>query len=416
MAFLLLMPSYNQARYIADAVRSVLGQEDSDWELWIVDNSTDRTPEVLREFDDPRIRFHHIPERMDPGSCLNWMLERAKGEHFSYVHTDNNLHPSYVRRLRRALSGHELGLAYCDMRVIDDAGKPKHLFRRGAFDLARLLSLDPLGVPFAATTELARKVDGFSVDNVADDVFFCSSCYGLAQYVHVPEPLLDYRLHGESRTESSGGGLGMQAGFLTMARQLRPILERRGLRPVAVLAEAIEQGLDELDWYLEDAWYRDLGQSAAPWWQGRPRADHFFFAGLLELTAFPKREGAPPLAARIAGASRPDMGRWTLLRLRRRFGERRREVKNRLLRVRNVLLPWAVTALGAAPGPGQRLRVASLDFRTLWAARELERSLGWTPALDAGLGAPRWLRWGVADRSDPALDCRARPALSRYSG
>jgi len=80
------------------------GKDDPDWELWIVDNSSDKTPEVMRQFTDPRIHFNHIPTRMDPGSCLNWMLERATGRDFSYVHTDNNLHVSYVRRMRAALA------------------------------------------------------------------------------------------------------------------------------------------------------------------------------------------------------------------------------------------------------------------------------------------------------------------------
>src|SRR5215831_19202788 len=147
--FLLLMPSYNQAQYIGDAIRSVIAQDDPRWQLWIVDNSTDDTPNVVRQFGDPRIRFHHMPERMDPGSCLNWMLARAAGLYFSYVHTDNNLGPSYVRTMRAGLQSHPLALAYCDMRVIDDNGAYTGVRRRGSFDLPRLLSLDTLGVPFA---------------------------------------------------------------------------------------------------------------------------------------------------------------------------------------------------------------------------------------------------------------------------
>ena len=173
MPFLLLMPSYNQARYLIEAVRSVLAQDDPDWELWILDNSTDNTPAVMRQFDDPRIRFHHVAQRMDPGSCLNWLLERSAGREFSYVHTDNNLRADYVRRLREALSGHDLALAFCDMRIIRHDGTPRKLKRRGPVDLARIMSLDVLGVPFAATTALARAVGGFRVRDFADDVRFC---------------------------------------------------------------------------------------------------------------------------------------------------------------------------------------------------------------------------------------------------
>jgi len=53
MPFLLLMPSFNQARYIVAAISSVLAQEDPDWELWIVDNSP--LPPVAREI------FAHRP-------------------------------------------------------------------------------------------------------------------------------------------------------------------------------------------------------------------------------------------------------------------------------------------------------------------------------------------------------------------
>src|SRR5690606_3476394 len=83
MPFLLIMPSYNQSHYIGSAIDSILAQEDPDWELWIVDNSSDDTPAVVQKYQDVRIKFFHIPERMDPGTCLNWALQRAEGRDFS---------------------------------------------------------------------------------------------------------------------------------------------------------------------------------------------------------------------------------------------------------------------------------------------------------------------------------------------
>jgi len=90
-----MVSSKQLARFIGEAVASVLGQDDPDWELWILDNSTDETPQVMEAYRDERIHFVHEPARMDPGSCLNWMLERAVGEHFSYIHTDNRLLPGF---------------------------------------------------------------------------------------------------------------------------------------------------------------------------------------------------------------------------------------------------------------------------------------------------------------------------------
>jgi glycosyltransferase involved in cell wall biosynthesis len=413
MPFLLLMPSYNQSHYIGDAVRSVLAQDDPDWELWILDNSSDATPQLMRGFSDPRIRFHHIAERMDPGTCLNWMLERARGEMFSYLHTDNNLHPGYVRTLRQALSGRALGLAYCDMRVIDGAGQRVGVHRRGVFDLPRLLSLDPLGVPFAATTELARLVGGFSTRDVADDVRFCAAAYGRADFVYVREPIIEYRVHDGSRTHDAGGVSGMQNVFLGLFSRMLPEVEERGLRPREQLASATHERLDDLEWFVEDLWYRLLSRAMPAWWEGPFRIDHFFAAGFLALPRMQPGKGAPAwgMNLRNAAGRRVNPLRsaivWLALRIRGR------ELRRLAERSVHVLLPWACMELGVKPGETVDIRIAGLDFRTVWAACQLQARLGWRPVLDASLPAPGWLQWGVAAGSEPLLDCSRRPRLTR---
>jgi glycosyltransferase involved in cell wall biosynthesis len=413
MPFLLLMPSYNQAHYIADAVRSVLAQDDPDWELWIVDNSSDRTPEVMRGFGDPRIRFHHIPARMDPGTCLNWMLERAQGEMFSYLHTDNNLAPDYVRRLRAAMQGRPLALAYCDSRVIDGAGRRIGMNRRGSFDLARMLSLDPLGVPFAATTELARRLGGFSVKDVADDVRFCILAHGLAEFVHVREPILEYRVHDGSRTNEAGGVSGMRSVFLGIFTRMRPELEACGQRPVEVLGQELARRLDDLAWLYEDYWYRMLRRVIEPWWAGEFRIDHLFAAGLLPLPGLQPGRNAPAWSPGLRNAAGQRVSPWRNALVRTYLRMRRREPRGLAQRAEEVLLPWASMALDAAPGSKVSFRVQTLDFRTLWAAGRLEALLGWTPLIDPALAAPPWLRWGPATGSEPLLAGATSPRFQR---
>ena len=206
MTFSLLMPSYNQARFIGEAVASVLTQDDPDWELWILDNSTDETPQVMAAFQDDRIHFVHEPARMDPGSCLNWMLERAKGECFSYIHTDNRLLPTFVSAHRAALAVHPLALAVCDYWEITEAGQRRKLRKRqDPFPLRRLYSVDTIGVPFAATLALGRRL-GFATTDLADDVLFVLRADPLGPRVHIHKPQMEYRVHGTSRFLSSGLG------------------------------------------------------------------------------------------------------------------------------------------------------------------------------------------------------------------
>ncbi len=413
MPFLLLMPSYNQSHYIAEAVQSVLAQDDPNWELWIVDNSTDDTPQVMRRFADPRIRFHHIAERMDPGSCLNWMLERAVGRDFSYVHTDNNLHSSYVRRMREVLAEHPLSLGYCDMRTIDERGRYVNVYRRGSFDLSRLLSVDSLGVPFAATTELARRLDGFSARDFADDVRFCVGAYGMAHYVYVPEALVDYRLHGDSRTNEAGGSGQIERIFVNLMPKIVPVLEARGVKALAALESAIERLLGEVDLFVEDVWYRRLAGTTPIWWEGLPKADYFFASGMLEMDGFSRQRGKPTFAWWTVGPSRMRIWPWQAIRVRLAFYRRRRELRQSLRRARNMLLTWAAIKLDLSANAKRSIRIRSFDFRTIWAARQLQIGLGITLHADLrGANVPPWLRLEQAGGDEPLLECKERLSLS----
>lgn len=390
MPFLLLMPSYNQARYVEAAVESALAQDDPDWELWIVDNSSDDTPQRLQAFGDPRIRFHHIPQRMDPGACLNWMLERAQGREFSYVHTDNLLYPGYVRRLRAALSD-ELSLAYCDMRLIDDAGRRTGVGRRGEFDLARLLSLGPLGVPFAATTALARKVGGFATRDVADDVRFCTLAWPHARFTYVREVLLDYRLHEASRTQDAGGDEKLRRILLHTHLKVAPLLAAQGVDAAGALAQAIRARLDDAELRVEDVWLRKLSRRSR-WQPPRPDLGAFVEAGLLSLPGVPGpalRWLARPAAAVRFALVQPEL---------RKLGQA----------LRDVLVPWACLRLGESGA--QALRIRSLDARTLWGASILRRELGWTARVDRD-SIPGWLPWPRAQGGEPLLDLSGAPAL-----
>ncbi|MGC3982711.1 MAG: glycosyltransferase [Steroidobacteraceae bacterium] len=404
------MPSYNQAHYIVDAVRSILDQDDPDWELWIVDNSTDDTVKVMQQFTDRRIRFQHIPQRMDPGSCLNWMLERAQGRDFSYVHTDNNLYPSYVRRMRAALRAHPLSLAYCDMRAINDIGRRLHIFRRGRFDLARLLSTDTLGVPFAATTELARRIGGFSAKDVADDVRFCVSSWGVAHFEYEPELLLDYRLHQGSRTEHAGGAAAINGALLKLMLGLYPNLAERNCEPVSALCDALRRAFDELDYLAEDLWIRKLSKFSAPWWQGTPKMEHFALSGIVTLPDFALFKQARINGRQTVAARQPSP--WTLFRLKNKFKRQQAEIERHTRRMRSILPVWAHLSLGTHPGTTLRFAVKKFDFRTLWCAHQLQQLTGWKPVISSkNQSAPTWLNWTL-DEADATLDCSSEPSLS----
>lgn len=87
----ILMPAYNAERYIEAAIRSVLSQTYTNWELVVVnDGSTDRTQALIEQFDDPRIRLFQQANG-GIGSARNKGLQHVRGHFLCGLDADDVL-------------------------------------------------------------------------------------------------------------------------------------------------------------------------------------------------------------------------------------------------------------------------------------------------------------------------------------
>jgi glycosyltransferase involved in cell wall biosynthesis len=92
----IITPLFNKELYIGETIRSVLAQTLADWEMIVVDNgSTDKGPEVARQFSDARIRLVSSPKR-GPGAARNFGLGLATGEWILFLDADDLLEPDYL--------------------------------------------------------------------------------------------------------------------------------------------------------------------------------------------------------------------------------------------------------------------------------------------------------------------------------
>jgi glycosyltransferase involved in cell wall biosynthesis len=129
----IIIPAYNAAPWMADAIRSVLAQSERDWRLVVVDDgSTDATSHVAASFADPRIRLlwqanagasaarnRGIAEFLGPAggageSMLNLPLplrERTGAPGFLFLDADDRLAPDALSRLTAALDGSPTSIA-----------------------------------------------------------------------------------------------------------------------------------------------------------------------------------------------------------------------------------------------------------------------------------------------------------------
>jgi len=65
----IFMSSYNYAKYLRDAIDSVLNQTFTDFELYIMDDaSTDNSWDIIQSYSDPRLITHRNQHNQRSGS------------------------------------------------------------------------------------------------------------------------------------------------------------------------------------------------------------------------------------------------------------------------------------------------------------------------------------------------------------
>jgi len=85
-----IMPTYNHAGFIGEAIRSVLSQTYGDFELIIVDNySEDDTESIVRGFSDPRIEYLKFSNNGVIAASRNAALKTARGEFIAFIDSDD---------------------------------------------------------------------------------------------------------------------------------------------------------------------------------------------------------------------------------------------------------------------------------------------------------------------------------------
>jgi len=114
-----VMPSYNHANFISDAINSVLSQTYTNWELIIVDNfSVDGTMDLVNRLKDPRIRFLQIRNEGIVAKSRNLGINTAKGLWIAFLDSDDIWFPNKLKIISDQLNDLN-DLLYHHMFVLD---------------------------------------------------------------------------------------------------------------------------------------------------------------------------------------------------------------------------------------------------------------------------------------------------------
>jgi glycosyltransferase involved in cell wall biosynthesis len=202
-----LMPAYNAGKYIAEAIRSVLGQSYADFELLIVDDgSSDNTLEVILGFSDPRIR---LLTQVNKGvaAALNTGLEAAKGIYIARFDADDICLPERLGRQALFLDGHPAYVVTgSDAEYIAADGQHLFDFRCPGHSHQEILKNLYRVCPFIHSGVMYRKLPvleagGYSpLAHNFEDYFLWVRLVRWGKYSNLPESLIKVRINPDSVT------------------------------------------------------------------------------------------------------------------------------------------------------------------------------------------------------------------------
>ncbi len=93
-----LMPAFNAEKYIAQAIKSILQQSYSNFELIVLnDGSTDRTKLILDEFTDERIIKIHLDKNKGLVNARNQLVNAARGKYIAFLDSDDIARPQRLQ-------------------------------------------------------------------------------------------------------------------------------------------------------------------------------------------------------------------------------------------------------------------------------------------------------------------------------
>lgn len=235
------MPTYERDDLIGHSIRSALDQTFTDFVLLIGDNSeSDRTEELVRTFDDPRIRYHR--NRPGLGPMGNWvnLVDRVETPFLATLHDDDTWRPDFLEKtVAPMLTDPAIAMVYTDFWIVDEHGdrrpeltesesgrtgrtaRPSGRVDYTRDEGVRLVAVDNAPQPAYAATVRTSAAKPVTYPEDIEPLYDVWLTYALIMAEHplyyLNERLTNYRVHSRSETAISPKFATAEDAFFTRA-------------------------------------------------------------------------------------------------------------------------------------------------------------------------------------------------------
>lgn len=204
-----VIPTYNYAHFVGEAIQSILNQSFRDFEIIVIDDgSTDNTAEVVSAFP---VRYYY-QENQGLAAARNSGIKLTQGEYINFLDADDLLTEDTLEKGVEVLDSHpEVGFSYGQALLFDDKrgfdGVIKSSFLHSSTIVdgkEQIRELALFSNRITISSVLARRscieeAGGFNVEmRRFQDHHFCIQMAKKFPVAYIAEPLVKYRVHPEA--------------------------------------------------------------------------------------------------------------------------------------------------------------------------------------------------------------------------
>lgn len=203
----IIIPAYNAEKFIKSAIESALKQTYQNIEIIVIDGgSKDKTAQIAKSFNDPRIVYFFYQENRGQSAARNTGIEIAKGKYIAFLDADDLFLPEKIEKQVDFLETHlDCGVCYCKIyNFFDDC--PDKLFYNpvpncSGFIFDKLLKhsiVNPLTA--VLRKEILDKYGGFKDDwrRCDEQYLWLKLAFNKVKFCYLDKVLAYYRVNKNS--------------------------------------------------------------------------------------------------------------------------------------------------------------------------------------------------------------------------